>query len=320
MPKPVEYNATVSEWHPLSDSLAIFRVKQDAPMATFLPGQYTVLGLNSGDGSVSRAYSIASAPESIASDGLEFYIRKVGEPRSEMPLTHLLFNLKPGDRIWSGLKPRGKFTLNDCCGGEADPRLKILVAAGTGLAPFTSMVKSAYLRKGTVPKDFAIVHGVSHAYDLGYRKELETLMNGGPHERYVPTISRPLADWHGAQGRVESHFEPEKLLALESRLGVGAGFVRPENAVVFICGLHGTIHNTLLSLLDRGFVPEDRKLRRALWIPESTHASIFFEQYDTEPIFDIKDEALCASLRARLERAGVHLEEPPPLDAAPAAP
>jgi len=36
---------------------------------------------------------ILSAPETSA-EGLEFYVRRVSEPKSEVPLTHLLFGLR----------------------------------------------------------------------------------------------------------------------------------------------------------------------------------------------------------------------------------
>ncbi|MDX2175357.1 MAG: FAD-binding oxidoreductase [Candidatus Sumerlaeia bacterium] len=309
--KPLDYNATITDWNLLTDQLVVFRLKQDTPFDGFTPGQYTVLGINYEAGSVSRAYSIGSAPETIA-EGLEFYIRRVPEPKGDVALTHLLFNLKAGERLWCAAKPRGHFTIEKAVGAE-DPRHKVFIAAGTGLAPFTSMVKSHYLRHGAVDERHIIAHGASYATDLGYREELERIMNSGGRTRYVPTLSRPDASWTGERGRVETHFEGERLAAFERKLGFQPGHLRPENAVVFLCGLQGTIANCLMQLLDRGFVPEDRKIRRALHIPDATHASFFFEQYDSEPIIDLKDEALAESLRARLRAAGVKLEAPEPV-------
>ena len=75
------------------------------------------------------------------------------------------------------------------------------------------------------------------------------------------------------------------------------GEVRPDRAVVLICGLQGTIANTIVSLLARGFTPDHRRLRRALAIEEGVPASLFWEQYDTEPVLDVKDEALMQRLR-----------------------
>src|SRR5690606_36966382 len=112
--------------------LGIFRVKADKPWSAFVPGQYAILGLNHAEkGGVMRAYSIASAPY-LHNDYLEFYVRYVNEPTSDNPMTHLLFSAKEGDRMYTREKLQGKFTEEDTVGKD-DPRLKILVASGTGL-------------------------------------------------------------------------------------------------------------------------------------------------------------------------------------------
>lgn len=312
MAKKLEPNATLTKWEAMTPSLAVFTVRPDAPYPAFIPGQYTTLGVNhEAKGSVSRAYSIASAPEEGA-EQLEFYVRRVSEPKSDVPLTHLLFGLKEGDRVWMAPKARGHFNVPHCV-GEDDPRLKVFVAAGTGLAPFRSIVRSHILRTGRVDERHVIAHGASYLTDLGYRDELEAAMNVEGRTRYIPTLSRPDASWTGTKGRVESLFAGDGLAEFERRLGLAAGELRPENAVVFICGLQGTIANTLLSLLDRGFVPDETKIRHALWIPQDTRGSLFFEQYDSEPIIDTKSEEVCAAARERLEKAGVRLQQPEPM-------
>lgn len=306
--KHCDYNATIIHAEYITDTLAIYRIRPDEPVEAFLPGQYAVLGLNHPEkGAVFRAYSIASPPH-LHTDYLEFYIRYVNQPTSDNPMTHLLFKTKSGDRIHMRNKLKGKFTVEDTVGTE-DKRLRILVAAGTGLAPFTSMVFEHQQRHGN-PGPHAILHGASYLSDLGYKRELEALMNGGPAPRYLPSISRPQSapGWDGLTGRVESHFEQGKLEALERRLGLGEGGLNPANCVVLICGLQGTIANTAMSLMHRGFVPEDRKTRKALGVPDDLHATLFWEQYDTTPVINLKDEALVADLRGRLAAAGVALE------------
>lgn len=305
--KPLEMNGTITDWKTLAPGLAIFTVKKDVPFETFIPGQYTVLGLNYDETSVSRAYSIGSAPEKLA-DGLEFYVRRVPVPTGEVALTHLLFERKAGDRIWVGPKSRGHFTAEHAL-HEGDPRAVIFVGAGTGLAPFVSMVESHALRHGSANPKHYMMHGVSYEHDLGYREEMSARMGN----KYFATLSRPTDTWTGPKGRVESHFEQAKIGALESAMGLAPGFIRPENAVIMVCGLQGTIANCLMDLCYRGYVPEERKLRAALHIPKDTPASFFFEQYDSEPILDVKNEELMASLRARLLAAGVTLEEPAPV-------
>lgn len=314
--KPIEYNATIIKRIDLAEGLAIFRIRPDAhDLKTFTPGQYIVLGANHVEkGPVQRSYSIASAPSTLPAY-LDFYIRYVQKPASDNPLTHLLFKMGEGDRLWMGPKIRGKFTVADECGNADDPRLRVLVGAGTGLAPFTSMVFDCAEKGGTPANNHLVLHGASYPHDLGYRDELEALMNtDAARRRYIPTISRDpgTEPWpaNGFRGRVESLFDPGKLEKVEEAAGLPVGFIKPANAVVFICGLTGTIAQTLLKLLDRGFVPRETKLRYALWIPEDVPASLFFEQYDTEPVIDVKDEAALEGYRERLRAAGVRLEKP----------
>jgi ferredoxin--NADP+ reductase len=307
MGKSLAYNATLAQRIDLTDKLTLFRVRPDATWGSkkdgvipdFEAGQYVTLGLNNlkhpGKGSVQRAYSIASPPEEKR--WFEFYIRCVVQPASDNPLTHLLWDLKKGDRLFLGKKVVGHFTLAKTV-GQDDPRLKVTVAAGTGVAPFYSMVLSARNRGHDVYR-FAVLHGASYVADLGYREELETIYRDRP-ELYFPSISRPWAtpDWTGATGRIESHFEtPERLGALETRLGLGKGGLTPERAVVYICGPTGTIQNTLLGLLRRGFVPHDRALRKALGLLDVA-PTLFYEQYDSEPILDIKDAERIARILA----------------------
>ncbi len=308
MAKPLSYNATLVDRVDLTEQLAIFKVKPDEPAAAepqFIPGQYVTLGMNNEEqvelGSVRRPMSIASAPEER--EALEFYIRYVNYPESDNPLTHLLWKAQPSDRLFMRNRAVGKFTVEDAVGDD-DPRLRICLAAGTGLAPFVSMVRSLHLRDPSADlSQYAILHGASYPADLGYRDELTSLTQHGLH--YYATISRPneAPDWPGDTGRAEDYFEEDRLAELDERLGLGPGGLTPERAVVLICGLQGTIGKTILRLIPRGFVPDNRKIRRALEVPDDVPASLFFEQYDSTPVIDVKDPAVVEPLREQLHAA-----------------
>ena len=308
MAKPVSYNATLVERLDLTPQLAVFKVRPDEPIAgdpQFIPGQYVTLGMNNEEkpelGSVRRPMSIASAPEER--DVLEFYIRYVTYPESDNPLTHLLWKANAGDRMFMRAKAVGKFTVADTVGDD-DPRYRVCVAAGTGLAPFLCMVRSLHMRDpGADLGQYAIMHGASYPADLGYREELEELAGHGM--RYLASISRPqeTPDWTGDVGRVEDYFLPDRLEDTEHKLGLDSGGLRPDRALIFICGLQGTIGRIIERLVSRGFVPENRKLRRALGVPDDVHASLFFEQYDSTPVIDVKDPEVMESLRAQLHSA-----------------
>lgn len=308
MAKNVDYNATLVERIDLTPALAVFKIRPDEPLTDnprFKPGQYMTIGLNNLErpelGSVRRPMSIVSAPEE--GDVFEFYVRYVSHPESENPLTHLLWKAQADDRIFLRSKAAGTFTLEDTI-GTCDTRKKICVAAGTGLAPFLSMVRSVILRDPQARlDDFVILHGASYPADLGYADELDALRQRGLH--YFGTISRPQAapDWTGDVGRVEDYFKPGRIDQLEERIGFGPGDLTPKSAAVYICGLQGTIGETVMRLLSRGFVPENKKLRRQLEVEDGRHAALFFEQYDTTPVVPVDDAEVMERLRRELREA-----------------
>ena len=309
MGRPLEYNATVVGRTDLTDTLATFLIQPDqAPRRRpwFIAGQYCLLGLNNIEKpflrSVRRAMSIASAPEC---DGpLEFYVRYVVKPTSQNPLTHLLWKLRAGDRIYVGAKVAGAFTINDTIGAD-DPRIRVMVAAGTGAAPFVSMISSEVCRNPFADlSNWVLLHGVSYPNELGYRRQLLSLSTANGL-KYHGTVSRPseARDWSGDIGRVEAFFDPERLPEFERRLGLAAGGFTSHNAAVFVCGLTATIGGVLVRLIDRGFVPHAKVIRDALGVPPDMSPSLFYELYDPAPPIDIDNPTVVEPLRARMQRA-----------------
>jgi ferredoxin--NADP+ reductase len=307
MAKTLSYNAVLVKREDYTPELSVFHLEYDEPLVAkadrplFLPGQYVALGLNNetepDKGGVRRSMSIASAPEQ--GSVLQFYIRYVSKPASDNPLTHLLWEAKEGDRIFATRKPVGKFTLEDTV-GEGDPRTKIFVAAGTGLAPFVSIVRSRKLRDDKADmSDLVLLHGASYPQDLVFREELEGYARDhGLH--YFPTVSRPkeAPDWTGHTGRAEAFFEDERFAELEQKVGKGA--LTPHNSAILICGLQGTVSTTLHAMIPRGFVPFDRKIRTALELEAEHLPAIWWEQYDTQPAIDLDDAELVARLKTSL--------------------
>jgi len=94
---------------------------------TFQAGEFVMLGL---EGTVKRAYSIASAP---SDNFLEFYSIKV--PNGE--LTSKLQNIEIGDTIEIKGKTTGTLILNNVKFGGT----LWLLATGTGIAPFMSIIR-----------------------------------------------------------------------------------------------------------------------------------------------------------------------------------
>ncbi len=290
-------NATLIERIDLNATLAIFRIRPDVVPASaapwFVPGQYITIGV----GGVQRAYSIASDPGERR--WLEFYVRYARDPATDTPLTHDLWKIPVGARLFLGGKIAGRFTLERTQAPD-DARSVLFVAAGTGVAPFVSMVRHARRRSDErTLRRLIVMHGVSHPAELAYRSELEDAAQESGL-RYVPTISRAAAhpDWTGATGRVESLLDEARLDGDARALGLGGGSLRPDRVAVYVCGFRGTLASSLKSLVGRGFTPDDQKLRRLLGIPNAASPSLFFEQYDLEPIFDPCDMGTLETLRA----------------------
>ena len=156
-----------------------------APGLRFENGQFVMLGLEVGGRPLLRAYSVVSPNYE---DFLEFLSIKVPDG----PLTSRLQHIKPGDRVLVGTKPTGTLLVEDLKPG----RNLFLLATGTGLAPFMSIVRdpATYERFDQV----VLTHGVRVASELAYR---DLILHDLPrHEflgdlvrdklRYYPTVTR----------------------------------------------------------------------------------------------------------------------------------
>lgn len=190
------------------------------------------------DKMIRRAYSIASGSRS--DEFIEFYITVV----MSGDLTPRLFNLQIKDRIYVGPKAVGVFTLDKA---PRDHHV-LLVATGTGLAPYMSMLRSDLECGGQ--RKFVILHGARFSWDLGYRTELTSLARHCPNLIYLPVITRPGEDptWRGRSGYLQ-----DVLMSgvIEHATDLP---VTPDNFHVYLCGNPGMIETVIERLSARGFV------------------------------------------------------------------
>ena len=163
-------------------------------------------------GPVSHAYSISSAPYETQHEGfLEFYVvREVDEEGRPGRLTESLFRIEPGhdDEVIYFERIAGDFTLARRAAGV--PHV-LMVASGSGLAPFVSMAKQLDFEAGRGRRDptrYTLLHGNRTAEELAYHRELEAIAAAGRIDfRYLATVSRPAPSGHDptlARGRVSN--------------------------------------------------------------------------------------------------------------------
>ncbi len=250
---PPAYNATLRKRIDVTPRLTIFQVTPDREFG-FVAGQYTVLGLrrsesripeadaeeieeNAPDKLIRRAYSISSG--SRTREYVEFYISLV----SSGELTPRLFALDEGERLFMGTKPKGLFTLDRV----PEDRNILMVATGTGLAPYISMLRS--LADGCPTRRIAVLHGASYSWDLGYRNELEELAGRCGNFAYLPVVSRPGAcvGWSGRTGRLPAWLDKREL---EKTAGLS---LSPDATHVFLCGNPGMIEDAEEILSGKGY-------------------------------------------------------------------
>lgn len=263
-----DFNATLISRHDLNEELSIVRIRPDSgEVPPFIPGQFAMVALpKNGDspdrggvkpkGSrmIRRAYSIASSPLEAAY--VELLVVLVKEGR----LTPKLWTVETGGRLWLDDRIKGNFTLD----GIGPEKNLVMVATGTGLAPFVSMLRTYAGQKRW--NRLALIHGVRYACDLAYGDELAQFGRCDPSVAYVPTASREPDDsaWHGLRGRVQV------VLGDDATFESGAGFkLDPDNCHVLLCGNPDMITSVEAGLHARGFTTQTR----------DTPGTIHFERY-----------------------------------------
>ncbi len=174
----------VTSVHHWTDSLFSFTTTRNSGFR-FRNGQFAMIGIKIEGRPLLRAYSMASANYE---EQLEFFSIKVPDG----PLTSRLQHLRIGDGILINGKPTGTLVLDNLLPG----RHLYLMATGTGLAPFLSIIKdpATYERFDKV----VLVHGCRLVSELAYNQLItEELPN---HEFlgklisgkliYYPTVTR----------------------------------------------------------------------------------------------------------------------------------
>jgi ferredoxin/flavodoxin---NADP+ reductase len=207
------YSEQTVQWvRPWSDRTFSFTLSRPQDFA-FENGEFVTIGLKREGRLVARAYSIVST---ASHDYLEFLSIHVPDG----PLTSQLAQIRAGDSVWVNSKTTGTLTLNHVLPG----RVLYMLATGTGLAPFMSLIRDPATRARF--QHVVLVHSVRTVAELSYRDELSAASCETLH--YVPTVTRePFATPERGSDLFRSG-------ALSQRLGLP--LPDSEHDRVMICG------------------------------------------------------------------------------------
>lgn len=238
MPQPVRLRAVVEDVIDHAPGLRSLILRPERPAPRFRPGQFLHLALDPWNPSEhwpdSRPFSIASPPESR--DRLRITVSEVGR------FTARIMHTRAGDAVWLKL-PYGEFVVKS----SAD-RPAVLVAGGTGVAPFISLVTSDRALAGPV----RLLYGVRRPELMIYRDVLDAAGHRNPQLSWTAFVED--GDTEGAT--------PGRLSLAAVMTAVHA--VEPVSpATVYLSGPPAMIADVRAGLLDASI--ESERIRLDAW-------------------------------------------------------
>ena len=218
-----KFSATVARVAPHNDAAIVLELDVDAAAATvFLPGQYVNIDVP-GSGQ-SRSYSFSSAPGEAR---IGFLIKKI--PGGLM--SSWLERAEAGTKL-ELTGPLGSFYL------RVVQRPLLLLAGGTGLAPFLSMLE--VLARTNAEQKVHLIYGVTRDLDLVLVDEIEAYAKRLANFTYS-TVVADAASSHPRKGWVTQHM-PDELL-------------NGGDVDVYLCGPPPMVDAVRRHLDDTGMLP-----------------------------------------------------------------
>lgn len=235
----VEKVLSVHRWTP---TLFSFTMTRPAHFK-FTAGQFARIGLKVGEELVVRAYSVVSSP---FDETLEFFSIVVPDGAFTSNLQHL----KVGDELYLEKIPYGYLTLARY--QQPLPHDLWLLATGTGLAPFLSMLQD--FETWSKYQKINLVYSVRTAAELAYVDRIqeiaETFGEGHVGFKFISIITRdPSAELHDRLPVLIENGELEKVAGIE---------LSPTTSHVMLCGNPQMVDDTKEALKRRGLTMNRR--------------------------------------------------------------
>lgn len=219
------YEASISEVRQLSESTISLTLQGPAlEKLSFLPGQYA--NLNVPGTKLHRAYSYSSMPKA---GSISFLIRNV--PGGLM--SGFLREQATVGTSMSLAGPLGSFYLREI------KRPVLMLAGGTGLAPFLAMLDKIVVDK-SCPHPIHLIYGVNTDSDLVELDKLEAFVKALPNFSYALVVVSPDSA-QPKNGYVTQHIEPAQL--------------NDGDVDIYLCGPPPMVEAVAQNLRDRAIQP-----------------------------------------------------------------
>ncbi len=215
--------------------------REDQADLAFTPGQFITIHIDVDGKVLRRSYSIATIPGK--SELIEIAAGRVEGGIA----TTLLYGLKPGEKI-TVTGPFGRLILRD-----EQPSRYVLVATGTGVTPYRSMMPMLAERLADQQLEVMVLLGVRNRDELLYADEFLSYAQQYPNFHFRAYYSRKLpeqAQDFEHQGYVQTSFADLNL--------------EPSRDIVFLCGNPDMIDDAFTVLKDKGF--DAKTVRREKYI------------------------------------------------------
>lgn len=218
----------------------LISLRFEAELEPFNAGQFVLAGLDVGGERIGRPYSMVNAPDEAPH---EIYFNVVRDG----PLSPRLAQLEPGEPFWVAPTPNGFLTLDEV----PDVRTLWLLATGTAIGPFLSILKTA--APWSRFEKVVLGHSVRTRDELSYQHTIHEIQQRHPAQfQFVPFVTRESGDSHLSE-RIPASIESG---ALERATGLQ---LTPEGSHVMLCGNSGMLQDTLASLEKRGMKRHRRR-------------------------------------------------------------
>lgn len=198
----------------------------DPATISFRAGQNMMLMIAPG---INRTMSIASPP---ASD-------------TELLMVHDIRPMGPGSRWTLGLSIGDRATIVGPTGGTLSfidsQNKKVMVATGTGVAPFRSMILDQLSREASLP--MTLYWGLRHEHDIYWKDEFDGIAEVQPNFSWRLVLSKPSDGWSGVSGHVTEYVLHDEKDLVHSEF--------------YLCGNRAMVDDVRTKLLERN-VPKEQ--------------------------------------------------------------